>query len=34
VTPLAMRNPLLTWRIVAGVSLLLNLVLLMLLLTR
>jgi serine/threonine protein phosphatase PrpC len=31
VTPLAMRNPLLTWRIVAGVSLLLNLVLLMLL---
>ncbi|HCZ15464.1 MAG TPA: serine/threonine protein phosphatase [Candidatus Accumulibacter sp.] len=31
VTPLAMRNPLLTWRIIAGVSLLLNLVLLMLL---
>jgi hypothetical protein len=30
-TPLAMRNPLLTWRIVAGVSLLLNLILLMLL---
>ncbi|WP_300339200.1 bifunctional protein-serine/threonine kinase/phosphatase [Accumulibacter sp.] len=31
VTPLAMRNPLLTWRVIAGVSLLLNLVLLMLL---
>jgi serine/threonine protein phosphatase PrpC len=31
VTPLAMRNPLLTWRIIAGVSLLLNLFLLMLL---
>ena len=30
-TPLAMRNPLLTWRIVASVSLLLNLILLMLL---
>jgi hypothetical protein len=28
---LAMRNPLLTWRIIAGVSLLLNLFLLMLL---
>lgn len=32
VTPLAMRNPLLTWRIIAGASLLLNLLLLMLLL--
>ncbi len=31
VTPLAMRNPLLTWRIIAGVSLLANLLLLMLL---
>ncbi|MBE2258592.1 MAG: bifunctional protein-serine/threonine kinase/phosphatase [Rhodobacteraceae bacterium] len=32
VTPLAMRNPLLTWRIIAGASLLINLLLLMLLL--
>ena len=31
VTPLAMRNPLLTWRIIAGVSLAINLLLLMLL---
>ncbi len=31
VTPLAMRNPLLTWRMVAAFSLLLNLLLLMLL---
>ena len=31
VTPLAMRNPVLTWRIIAGVSLALNLVLLMML---
>ena len=31
VTPLALRNPLLTWRIIAGVSLLVNLLLLMLL---
>ncbi|WP_313951824.1 bifunctional protein-serine/threonine kinase/phosphatase [Accumulibacter sp.] len=30
-TPLAMRSPLLTWRIIAGVSLLFNLILLMLL---
>ncbi len=30
-TPLAMRNPLLTWRVIAGVSLLINLLLLMLL---
>jgi hypothetical protein len=31
VTPLALRNPLITWRVIAGISLLLNLVLLMLL---
>lgn len=31
VTPLAMRNPLLTWRIIAGLSLVTNLLLLMLL---
>lgn len=31
VTPLAMRNPLLTWRIIAGVSIVLNLLFLMLL---
>jgi hypothetical protein len=31
VTPLAMRNPLLTWRIIAGVSLAINLLLLMML---
>ncbi|SBT05155.1 Protein serine/threonine phosphatase [Candidatus Accumulibacter aalborgensis] len=31
VTPLAMRNPLLTWRVIAGVSLVINLVLAMLL---
>jgi hypothetical protein len=30
-TPLAMRNPLLTWRLVAALSLLFNLLLLMLL---
>ena len=31
ITPLALRNPVLTWRIIAGVSILLNLLLLMML---
>ena len=30
-TPLAQRNPLLTWRLIAGISLLVNLICLMLL---